>query len=90
MIIIGIIEIEYQVITFSLLGAIICTGLVIYLQQGIFLFLSQEEPSSSIYHIRQNDMVEFLIVIVLGIIVFEIPNTIKLISSIKTYRKYIF
>ncbi|GAG89414.1 unnamed protein product, partial [marine sediment metagenome] len=39
---IGIIEIEYQVIIFSLLGVLVCSGLIIYLQQGLFLFLFQE------------------------------------------------
>lgn len=90
MIIIGIIENEYQVIVFSLLGVLICSGLAIYLQQGIFLFLFQEGSSSSIYVIRQNDVIEFLIVVVLGIIVFEIPNLIKLIAFIKIYRKFVF
>jgi hypothetical protein len=91
MIIIGIVEIEYQVIIFSLLGVLVCSGLIIYLQQGIFLFLFQRSsPSPLIYYIRQNDIVEALIVIVLGILVFEIPNMIKLITFIKTYRKFVF
>ena len=91
MIIIGIIEIEHQVIVFSLLGVLVCSGLVIYFQQGIFLFLFQGgSPSTPIYYIRQNDMVKVLIVIGLGKIVFEIPNMIKLITFIKTYRKFVF
>jgi len=90
MIIIGIYEIEYQVIIFSLLGALVCSGLIIYLLQGIFLFLFQEGSSSSIYYIKQTDIIEFLIVIVFGIIVFEVPNVIKLISFVKIYRKFVF
>jgi hypothetical protein len=90
MIIIGIIEVEYQVIIFSLIGVLVCSGLGIYLQQGIFLFLFQEGSSSSIYVITQNDVIEFLTVVVLGIIVFEIPNVIKLISFVKIYRKFVF
>jgi len=90
MIVIGIIEIEYQAIVFSLLGVLVCIGLVLYLQQGIFLFLFQEGSSSSIYYFRQNDIIEFLIIITLGIIIFELPNTIKLISLMKNYRKFIF
>lgn len=90
MILIGIIENEYQVIVFSLLGVLVCGGLITYLQQGIFLFLFQEGSSSSIYYIRQNDVIEFLIINGLGIIVFEIPNVIKLISFIKIYRKFVF
>ena len=90
MIIIGIFEIEYQVIIFSLLGALVCSGLVIYLRQGIFLFLFQEGSSSSIYYIKQTDIIEFLIIILFGIIVFEVPNVIKLISFIKIYKKFVF
>ncbi|MHA2289370.1 MAG: hypothetical protein ACXABG_11350, partial [Promethearchaeota archaeon] len=90
MIIIGIIEIEYQAIVFSVLGALVCTGLIIYLQQGIFLFIFQGGSSSSIYYFSQNDIIEFLIVIILGLLVFETPNTIKFISLMKTYRKFIF
>ena len=90
MIILGIIEIEYQAIIFSLLGVLVCIGLVIYLQQVIFLFLFQGGSSSSIYYFRQNDIVEFLIVVILGIIVFEIPNMLKLISVMRNYRKFIF
>ena len=90
MIIIGIFETEYQAIVFSLLGVIVCSGLVIYLQQGIFLFFFQAGSSSSIYYYRQNDIVEFLVVVGIGIIVFEIPNVIKLISFLKIYRKFVF
>jgi len=90
MIMIGIIEIEYQAIVFSLLGVLVCIGLVFYLQQGIFLFPFQEGFSSSIYYFRQNDIIEFLIIFTLGITIFEVPNTIKLISLMKTYRKFIF
>jgi len=90
MILIGIIENESQVIVFSLLGVLVCAGLITYLQQGIFLFLFQEGSSSSIYYIRQNDVIEFLIINGLGIIVFEIPNVIKLILFIKIYRKFVF
>ena len=90
MLIIGIIENERQAIVFSLLGALICTGLVIYLQQGIFLFLFQPGSTSSTYFFRQTDIIEFLIVILIGLLAFEIPNAIKLISLIKIYRKFIF
>ena len=89
MLTIGIIEIEYQAIVFSLLGVLICIGLIIYLQQGIFLFLFQPGSSSLIYYFKQTDIFEFLIVILLGLLVFEVPNMIKLISVIKIYRKFI-
>lgn len=90
MALIGIIESEYQVIVFSLLGVLVCTGLSIYLQQGIFLFLFQPGHSSSIYYISQNDIYESLIIVFSGILVFEIPNMVKLISFVKIYRKFVF
>ena len=90
MIILGIIENEYHVVVFSLLGVLVCSGLTIYLQQGIFLFLFQPGSSSSIYYISQNDINESLIIVLSGILVFEIPNILKLISFIKIYRKFVF
>jgi FtsH-binding integral membrane protein len=90
MIIIGIIESEYHAIIFSLVGVLVCSGLIIYLQQGIFLFLFQPGHSSSIYYISQNDINEALIIIFSGILVFEIPNIVKLFSFIKIYRKFVF
>lgn len=90
MIFIGIIESEYQVIVFSLLGVLVCSGLTIYLQQGIFLFLFQSGHTSSIYYINQNDIYESLIIVFSGLLVFEIPNMVKLISFIKIYRKFVF
>ncbi|MFX0074389.1 MAG: hypothetical protein ACFE96_03030, partial [Candidatus Hermodarchaeota archaeon] len=68
MIIIGIIETEYQVVIFSLLGVLICSGLTIYFQQGIFLFLFQEGHSASLYYISQNDIIEVLIIVFFGLI----------------------
>jgi len=88
--IIGIYEIESQVIIFSLIGLIICSGIILYLQQGIYLFLFQGGTTSSIYLIKKEDIFLFLLIIFTGIGIFEIPNIFKLISFIKTYRRYIF
>jgi hypothetical protein len=90
MIIIGIVESEYQAVIFSLLGVLVCSGLTIYFQQGIFLFLFQSGHSSSMYYISQNDIYESLIIVFSGIFVFEIPNMVKLILFIKIYRKFVF
>ncbi len=90
MIILGIIESNYNVIIFSLLGLLVCSGLTIYLQQGIFLFLFQSGHTSTIYYISQNDIIEALIIVFSGILVFEIPNMVKLISFIKIYGKFVF
>ncbi|MFX1366177.1 MAG: hypothetical protein ACFFCE_05140 [Promethearchaeota archaeon] len=89
-IIIGIIESEYQVIITSLNGLILSIGLVIYLNQGIFLFLFQEGSTLNTYLISQKDLFIFLLLTLITILIFEIPNIYKLISFFNTYRKFIF
>lgn len=88
-IVIGIIENENQVIIFSLNGLIISIGLILYLNQGIFLFLFQEGSTLTSYLILQTDIFIFLLVILIAILIFEVPNLYKLISFFKTYRKFI-
>jgi hypothetical protein len=87
---IGIIETEYKTITYSIIGLVISSGIAIYLQQGIFLFLFQDGSTASIYYIKQSDILLFLVVIVFGIAIYEIPNFAELINFIKVYRKFIF
>ena len=89
-IVIGIIENENQVIIFSLNGLIISIGLILYLNQGIFLFLFQESSTLTNYLILQKDIFIFLLIILMTILIFEIPNIYKLMSFFKTYRKFIF
>ncbi|MFW9881981.1 MAG: hypothetical protein ACFFG0_53640 [Candidatus Thorarchaeota archaeon] len=89
-IIIGIIENEHQVIIFSLNGLIISIGLILYLNQGIFLFLFQEGWTLTNYLILQKDIFVFLVLILIAILIFEIPNIYKLISFFNTYHKFIF
>jgi len=86
---IGIVEIDYKIITYSIIGVIVSSGIAIYLQQGIFLFLFQDGSTTSIYYIRQSDILLFLIIIFFGIATFEIPNLIELINFLKVYRKFI-
>ena len=88
--IIGLYEMEAQVIIFSLMGLIICSGVLLYLQQGIYLFLFQEGSTSTLYIIKIQDITLFYIIIFSAITIFELPNLLKLISFIRTYRKYIF
>ncbi|MFX0106607.1 MAG: hypothetical protein ACFE75_14125 [Candidatus Hodarchaeota archaeon] len=89
-IVIGIIEKESQVIIFSLNGLIISVGLTLYLNQGIFLFLFQAGSTLTNYLILQEDIFVFLILNLIVILIFEIPNIYKLTSFFKTYRKFIF
>ncbi|MFX1356246.1 MAG: hypothetical protein ACFFA8_03095 [Promethearchaeota archaeon] len=88
--IIGIYESEDQVIIFSIIGLIVCIGIVIYLQEGIFLFLFQEGFTSSIYLVKKVDLIIFLILNIIGVTILEAPNFLKILFFIKTYRKYLF
>ena len=89
-IIIGIFEQEYQVIVLSSIGLIVCIGLLIYLQQGIFLFAFQEGSTESTYLIKKTNLYLFLGLISTVEATFLIPNIIKLIAFLKTYKKFIF
>ncbi len=88
-ILVGAIEIEHQVIIFSLIGLIISIGLILYLNQGIFLFLFREGSTLTNYFISTRDIFVFLLLNITAILIFEIPNIYKLISFFKTYRKFI-
>ena len=88
--VIGIIEFENQVIVFSIVGLLICVGLFIYLNFDIYLFLFQEGSTLTNYLISRKDILYFIIVNLISILIFEIPNTFKLISFLKTYRKFVF
>ncbi len=87
---IGVIEYENQVIVFSINSIIISIGMVIYLNQGIFLFLFQEGSTPVTYFILPRDIFIFLLLNLTALLIFEIPNIYKLISFFKTYRKFIF
>jgi hypothetical protein len=87
--IIGIFEAESQVILFSSIGLIINIGISIYLNQGIFLFLFEEGSTASAYLIKQNDVILFNILILSAIITYLIPNTVKLVYFVKTYKTFI-
>ncbi|MFW9827895.1 MAG: hypothetical protein ACFFEY_09900 [Candidatus Thorarchaeota archaeon] len=88
-ILIGAIEIEHQVIIFSSIGLVISVGIILYLNQGVFLFLFHEGSTLTTYFISQRDIFVFLFFNIMAILIFEIPNIYKLISFFKTYRKFI-
>ncbi len=89
-IIVGAIERENQVIVFSIIGLILCIGLTLYLNQGIFLFLFQSGSTLANYIISQKDIFIFLLLNLTAILIFEILNNYKFISLFKTYKKFIF
>ncbi len=87
---IGILESEHQVIVFSSAGIIICIGIILYLNQGIYLFLFDERSSSSFYVIARSDVNWFFITILLAEIMYLVPSTYKLAIFVRKYREYIF
>ena len=88
--IIGITEMESQVIIFSFGGLAICVGIFFYLNFDIFLFIFQDGSTLTNFLILKSDLLFFILIITLSVLIFEIPNIYKLISFLKTYRKYIF
>jgi hypothetical protein len=87
---IGIFEQEHQVIIFNISGFIICIGLLLFLNQGIFLFKFQEGSTLTNYLILKKDALVFLISVIISILLFEIPNLYKFISFLKIYGEFIF
>lgn len=88
--VIGIIEIENQVIIFSIIGLVICVGLFIYLNFDIYLFLFQEGSTLTNFLILKRDIWYFLLINLCSILVYEAPNSSKLISFLKKYNKFLF
>ena len=88
--IIGIIEVENQAIVFSIAGLLVCVGLFIYLNFDIYLFLFQEGSTLTNYIILKRDILIFLLINIISISVFQMPNLYKFISFLKKYRKFIF
>ena len=89
-IIIGAYEQDVQVGIFSLIGAITCIGIILYLGQGKYLFSFQPGWTSTRYLILQIDLLAFFALNLFAILIFTIPNIAKLISFVITYRSYIF
>jgi len=89
-IIIGIYEQDIPVGIFSLVGVIVCIGIFLYLEQGIYLFNFQPGWSLTRYLILHTDLLGFFVLNLLVILIFELPNIAKLINFVKAYRKYIF
>ncbi|MHA1914033.1 MAG: hypothetical protein ACW986_15480 [Promethearchaeota archaeon] len=88
--VIGITEVENQVIIFSIIGLLICVGIYFYLDFGIYLFLFQEGSTVDNFIILRRDIIIFISLNALLILFFESLNIYELISFLKTYRNFIF
>jgi len=69
---------------------IICIGIVLYLNQGVYLFLFQKRSDSSFYIIAQADINWFFITILIAELIYLVPNFYKFIIFIIKYREYFF
>lgn len=86
----SIYEYEAQAIILSIIGLIISIGMIIYLQQGIFLFLFQSGSNSLTFLIKKTDILFFLVLLTFSTMLYLIPSIIKLIFFIKTYKEFIY
>ena len=86
----GIYEYEVQSIILSIIGLILGISMIIYLQQGIFLFLFQSGSDSFTYLIKGTDILFFLFLLTSSTMVYLLPSVLKLIFFIKTYKEFIF
>jgi len=87
--IMAVYEYDISIIVFSSTSIIICISLLLYLQQGIFLFQFQEQSTQSLFYIAKIDLYIFLLLVSLVILLFEIPNIIKTINFLMKYKKFI-
>ena len=83
-------ERDYKVAVLALTGVVTCIGIALYLSQGIYLFAFQPGWTATRYLILQIDLLAFFALNVFAVLLFEIPNLLKFISFVITYRRYIF
>ncbi|TFG24705.1 MAG: hypothetical protein EU532_12350 [Promethearchaeota archaeon] len=87
---ISIYEYDVQAIVISLAGLIISISMILYLQQGIFLFLFQSGSDSLTYLIKTSDLILFLLLLSFSTLLFIFPSFIKVMFFFKTYKQFIF
>jgi len=88
--VISIYEQEQEVFIFSLIGIIISIGIVLYLRQGIFLFIHQPGSTYSLYLISIKNLVIFILLNILSISIILCSTSYKLYIFGLTYWRYIF
>lgn len=86
----GVYEYEVQSIILSIIGLILGISMIVYLQQGIFLFIFQSGSDSLTYFIKRTDILFFLTLLTSSTMVYFLPSMVKLIFFIKTYKEFIF
>jgi hypothetical protein len=88
--VLGIFEKDPEVKLFSIVGLMISIGIMLYLNQGVFLFLFQNGNDPDIYEILFVDLLIFIIINYLVIMIIFLLSVYKLYKFIKTYREFLF
>jgi hypothetical protein len=88
--VISIYEQELEVFIISLIGIIISIGIILYLRQGIFLFIHQTGSTYFLYLISIKDLIIFILLNLLAILIVLCSTSYKLYKFARTYWKYIF
>jgi hypothetical protein len=88
--IISLYERELEMFIFSVIGIIVDIGIILYLRQGIFLFIHQTGSTFSLYLISVPDLISFILLNLTSIGIILGSTSYKLFKFLKTYLKYIF
>ncbi|TFF90466.1 MAG: hypothetical protein EU548_02870 [Promethearchaeota archaeon] len=83
-------ERDQPIMFFSITSIIICVSFLVYLQQGIFLFQFQPLSTPNLFYIAKSDIYWFVLLTISAIMLIEIPNFIKTINFLITYKQFIF
>ncbi len=85
----GILERDSQAFIFALIGVIICIGILVLFNQGVYLFLFQED-SNDTYVIALTDLNLFTFKVFFAMLIYLLPNGYKLFTFFRDYRDYVF
>ncbi|TXT63598.1 MAG: membrane protein of unknown function [Promethearchaeota archaeon] len=83
-------EKDFWLIILSIIVISIDIGILLYISQGIFLFLFQEGSTDILFLIPKSDFIFFIILNLMALLIETIPIVYETVSFSKTYKKYIF
>lgn len=88
--VLGMFEKDPELRLYSIVGLMISVGIMLYLNQGVFLFLFQNGNNPDIYEILFVDLLVFIITNYLVIMIIFLLSVYKLYKFVKTYREFLF
>jgi hypothetical protein len=83
-------EKNLRIIILSIIAVIIDIGILLYISQGIFLFLFQEGSTDTLFLILKSDFILFVMLNSTALLIETVPNVYETVSFFKTYKEYIF